>query len=83
MTLNSTQLSNTKDKNSKIKVQNKTQPLRKSYTFLSKAGTLREHMNINNNTTTNNSDNNKKTNNDKKASDYAFNGCSLVQLKNK
>ena len=52
---------NTKNKNCKIQVQNKTQTLRKSYTFLSKACTLSEHININNNTTTNNhNDNNKK-----------------------
>ena len=50
-----------KIKKSKIQVQNKTQTLRKSYTFLSKACTLSEHININNNTTTNNhNDNNKK-----------------------
>ena len=42
------QFNNTKIKNSKIQVQNKTQTLRKSYTFLSKVCTRREHVNINN-----------------------------------
>ena len=41
------QFNNTKIKNSKIQVQNKTQTLRKSYTFLSKACTRGEHLNIN------------------------------------
>ena len=38
---------NKKIKNSKIQVQNKTQTWRKSYTFLSKACTGGEHLNIN------------------------------------
>ena len=40
------QFNNTKIKNSKIQVQNKTQTLMKSYTFLSKAWTHGEHINI-------------------------------------
>ena len=50
---------------SKIQVQHKTQTLRKSYTFLSKACTLREHININTTTANNNNNNNNnnKTNN--------------------
>ena len=43
---------NTKIKNSKIQVQNKTQTLRKS--FLSKVCTRRGHININNNNDDNN-----------------------------
>ena len=50
-------------KNSKIQIQNKTQTLRKSYSFLNKVCTRREHININNNnnntTTTTNNNNNK------------------------
>ena len=46
-------------KNSKIQVQNKTQTLRKSYTFLNRVCTRREHININN---YNNYNNNKKIN---------------------
>ena len=53
------QFNNTKIKNSKIQVQNKTQTLRKSYTFFSKACTRRGHININNN----NNDNNNNDNN--------------------
>ena len=44
-------------KNSKIQVQNKTQTLRKSYTFLNRVCILRGHININNY----NSYNNNKT----------------------
>ena len=51
-----------KIKNSKIRVQNKTQTLRKSYTFLSKAGTW---LNINNNTNINNNNNNNNKNKQK------------------
>ena len=40
------QLKKTKMKNSKIQVQNKTQTLRKSYTFLNKVCTRRGHINI-------------------------------------
>ena len=40
------QLKKTKIKNSKIQVQNKTQTLRKSYTFLNKVCTRRGHINI-------------------------------------
>ena len=46
-------------KNSKIQVQNKTQTLRKSYTFLNRVCTRREHININ---IYNNYNNNKKIN---------------------
>ena len=58
------QFNNTKKilkNNSKIQVQNKN--LRKPYTFLSKACTFREYINININTNTNTNTNN---NNDKK-----------------
>ena len=41
------QFNNTKIKISKIQVQNKTQTVRKSYTFLSKDCTRGEHLNIN------------------------------------
>ena len=44
-----------------MQVQNKTQTLRKSYTFLSKACTRGEHIKINNNNN-NNNNNNKQTN---------------------
>ena len=40
--------------------ENKTQTLRKSYTFLSKACTRKEHININNYTNNNNNNNNKQ-----------------------
>ena len=50
-----------KQKNSEIQIQNKTQTLRKSYTFL-RVCTRREHININNYNNHNN-DNNNKTNN--------------------
>ena len=43
------QFNNAKIKSSKIQVQNKTQTLRKSYTFLNKVLTRRGHKNINNN----------------------------------
>ena len=42
------------------------QTLRKSYMFLSKACTLREHININNNTNNNNKDDNKNKKTNKK-----------------
>ena len=48
------QFNNTKIKSSKIQVQNKTQTLRKSYTFLNKVCTRRGYMNINNNNNDNN-----------------------------
>ena len=44
--------------------ENKTQTLRKSYTFLSKVCTRREHININN--YNNNNNNNNKQKNDRK-----------------
>ena len=56
------QFNNTKIKNSKIQVQNKTQTLRKSYTFLNKVCTHRGHININNNN--NDNDNNDNNNNE-------------------
>ena len=60
------QFNNTKIKNSKIQVQNKTQTLRKSYTFLNKVCTRRGHININNNNNdNNNNDNNNNDNNNK------------------
>ena len=49
-------------KNSKIKLQNKTQTLTKSYTFLNRVCTRREHININNYNNYNNSNNKKKIN---------------------
>ena len=52
------QFNNTKIKNSKIQVQNKTQTLRKPYTFLNRVCTRRGHININNNNNDNNNDNN-------------------------
>ena len=64
-------------KNSKIQVQNKTQTLRKSYTFLSKVCIRRGHININNNNNNNNNDdndnnndNNNNNNNNKKEKMY-------------
>ena len=57
------QFNNTKIKNSKIQVQNKTQALRKSYAFLNKACTCRGHININNNNNDNNNDNDDNNNN--------------------
>ena len=54
------QFNNTKIKSFKIQVQNKTQTLRKSYTFLNKVCTRRGHMNINNNNNDNNDNNNNK-----------------------
>ena len=51
------QFNNTKIKNSKIQLQNKTQTLRKSYTFLHKVCTRRGHININNNNNNNNNNN--------------------------
>ena len=56
------QFNNTKIKKSKIQVQNKTQTLRKSYTFLNKVCTRRGHININNNNNNNNIDNNNNNN---------------------
>ena len=44
-------------KNSKIQIQNKTQTLRKSYSFLNKVCTRREHINMNNNNNNNNNKN--------------------------
>ena len=67
------QLNNTEiKKQTKIQVQNKTQTLRKSYTFLSKACTRREHININinNNNNNNNSNNNNNNNNNKSKNIY-------------
>ena len=47
--------------------ENKTQTLRKSYTFLSKACTRREHIHINNyNNNNNNNNNNNKHKNERK-----------------
>ena len=60
------QFNNTKIKNSKIQLQNKTQTLRKSYMFLNKVCTRRGHININsnnNNNNNNNIDNNNNNNN--------------------
>ena len=57
------QFNNTKSKHSKIQVQNKTQALRKSYTFLNKACTRRGHININNNNNDNNNDSTNNNNN--------------------
>ena len=56
------QFIDTKIKNSKIQVQNKTQTLRKSYTFLSKVCIRRGHTNINNNNNNNNNINNNNNN---------------------
>ena len=53
------QFNNTKIKNSKIQVQNKTQTLRKSYTFLNRVCTRREHININDYNNYNNNSKNK------------------------
>ena len=47
-------------KNSKTQVQNKTETLKKSYAFLSKVCTLREHINIKNNTKNKNKNKQKK-----------------------
>ena len=53
------QFNNTKIKNSKIQLQNKTQTLRKSYAFLNKVCTRTGHINMNNNNNNNNNiDNN-------------------------
>ena len=57
------QFNNTKIKNSKIQVQNKTQTLRKSYTFLNKVCTRRGYININNNDNNNNNNNIDNNNN--------------------
>ena len=57
------QFNNTKIKNSKTQVQNKTQTLRKSHTFLSKVCTRRAHININNNNNANNNNNDNINNN--------------------
>ena len=56
------QFNNTKIKKSKIQVQNKTQTLRKSYTFLNKVCTRRGHININNNNNNNDIDKNDNNN---------------------
>ena len=54
------QFNNTKiKKNPKIQVQNKTQTLRKSYTFLNRVCTRREHININDYNNYNNNNENK------------------------
>ena len=53
-------------KNSKIQIQNKTQTLRKSYSFLNKVCTRREHININNNNNNTNNNNNNNNNNKNK-----------------
>ena len=56
------QFNNTKiKKNSEIQIQNKTQTLRKSYTFLNRVCARREHININyyKNNNNNNNNNNK------------------------
>ena len=52
-------------KNSKIQIQNKTQTLRKSYSFLNKVCTRREHININNNNNNNNTTTTTNNNNNK------------------
>ena len=57
------QFNNTKIKNSKTQVQNKTQTLRKSHTFLSKVCTRRAYININNNNNANNNNNDNINNN--------------------
>ena len=57
------QFNNTKIKNSKIQVQNKTQTLRKSQTFLKKVCTHRGHINISNNNDNDNNNNNENNNN--------------------
>ena len=57
------QFNNTKIKNSKIQLQNKTQTLRKSYMFLNKVCTRRGHININSNNNNNNNNNNIDNNN--------------------
>ena len=57
------QFNNTKIKNSKIQLRNKTQTFKKSYTFLNKVCTRRGHININNNNNNNNIDNNNNNNN--------------------
>ena len=59
------QFNNTKIKKSKIQVQNKTQTLRKSYTFLNKVCTRRGHININNNNNNHDNDSNNNNNNNK------------------
>ena len=56
------QFNNTKIKNSKIQLQNKTQTFKKSHTFLDKVCTRRGNININNNNN-NNIDNNNNNNN--------------------
>ena len=57
------QFNNIKIKNSKIQVQNKTQTLRKSYTFLNKVFTRRGHIDIDNNDNNNDNNNNNDKNN--------------------
>ena len=66
------QFNNTKIKNSKIQVQNKTQALRKSYAFLNKACTCRGHININNNNNDNNNGNNNNNNNNSNNKIYIY-----------
>ena len=56
------QFNNAKIKNSKTQLQNKTQTLRKSYTFLNKVCTRGGHININKNNNNNNNNNIDNTN---------------------
>ena len=53
-------------KNSKIQIQNKTQTLRKSYTFLNRFCTRRGHININNYNNYNNNKNELKKKKERK-----------------
>ena len=57
------QFNNAKIKNSKTQLQNKTQTLRKSYTFLNKVCTRGGHININKNNNNNNNIDNTNNNN--------------------
>ena len=59
-------------KNSKIQLQNKTQTLRKSYTFLNKVCKRTGHININNNSNNNNNNNNNIDNNNNKIYIYIY-----------
>ena len=56
------QFNNKKIKKSKIQVQNKTQTLRKPYTFLNKVSTSTRGINVNNNNNNNDDDNNNNKN---------------------
>ena len=56
------QFNNITIKSSKIQLQNKTETLRKSYTFLNKVCTRRGHININNNNNNNDIDKNDNNN---------------------